>query len=129
MSAAEIAVRFAAALDADDFTAAGALLSPECCYEVRGDVLTGPDAILASYRAASEGARKEFDRVTYSSRVAEATDTSAIIEFADHIERAGAAHTFRSRQHLEVTDGRITAIRHEDLHGEREKLAEFRKCK
>jgi hypothetical protein len=126
MTTFDVAARFAAALDADDFAAAGALLSPECRYEVRGEVLTGPEAILASYREASESARREFGRVTYSSCVIEATDTTAIIEFADHLERAGTAHTFRSRQHLEVTAGRVTAIRHEDLPGEREKLAAFR---
>jgi hypothetical protein len=51
---------------------------------------------------------------------------SATIEFADHIERAGSAHVFRSLQHLTIANGVITAIRHEDLSGERERLAAFR---
>jgi hypothetical protein len=129
MTAHEIATRFAAALDADDFDAVRPLLAPDCRYEVRGAVLVGPDAILASYRAASEGGRREFDRLSYSSLVIHAENDSATIEFADHIERAGAAHTFRSRQHLTITADLITAIRHEDLPGERERLAAFREGK
>jgi hypothetical protein len=129
MNVADVAARFAAALDADDFAAAGQLLAPDGRYEVRGEVLVGPGAILKSYREASEAARREFDRVTYSSRVIEATLWTATIEFADHIERAGVTHTFRSRQHLEVKGGLITAIRHEDLPGEWEKLTEFRNAR
>jgi hypothetical protein len=128
MTAAEVAARFAAALDADDFAAARPLLAEGCRYEVRGEVLVGPDAILDSYRAASDGARREFSAVAYTSRVSRAEGNSATIEFADRIERAGRSHTFRSLQHLTVTDGLITAIRHEDLAGERERLAAFREA-
>jgi hypothetical protein len=123
MTAEEIAARFASALDADDFAAARVLLAPECRYEVRGSVLIGPDAILESYRVASEGGKREFDRLTYASCVIRAEGDSATIEFADHIERAGSSHTFRSHQHLTLANGVIVAIRHEDLPGEREKLA------
>ena|SRR5262245_5092126 len=126
MTAEEIATRFAAALDADDFAPARELLAASCHYEVRGAVLIGPDAILDSYRAASESARREFDRVSYASRVIRVEANSATVEFADHLERAGASHIFRSLQRLTITGGLITAIRHEDLPGEREKLAEFR---
>jgi len=126
MTAEEIATRFAAALDADDFAPARELLAASCRYEARGAVLIGPDAILDSYRAASESARREFDRVSYASRVIRVEANSATVEFADHLERAGASHTFRSLQHLTIAGGLITAIRHEDLPGEREKLAEFR---
>jgi hypothetical protein len=126
MSADEIAARFAAALDADDFDAFRALLAPDCRYEVRGAALVGPDAILDSYRYASEAAHSEFDEVTYASRVLRVDGDSAVIEFADHLEREGAVHVFLCLQHLTVAAGVITVIRHEDLPGEREKLSAFR---
>jgi hypothetical protein len=122
----DIAARFAAALDADDFGAVRPLLGEECRYDVRGETLVGPDAILDSYRTASASARRAFDRVTYSSRVVRTDADSATVEFADHLERAGSTHTFRSLQHLTIVDGVIVAIRHEDLPGEREKLAAYR---
>jgi hypothetical protein len=128
MTPAEVGARFAAALDADDFEAAGQLLAADCRYEVRGDVHVGPDAILDSYRSASAGAKKEFDSVSYESRVVAAGAGTATVEFADHIERNGQVHTFRCRQHLTLdTNGRIAGIVHEDLPGERERLAEFRR--
>jgi SnoaL-like domain len=125
--AEEVAGRFAAALDADDFFAARLILAENCRYDVRGETFVGPASILDSYRLASDAAHREFGWLTYSHRVVRADATGATVEFTDRIERAGAEHTFRSLQHLTIADGLIIAIQHEDLPGEREKLEQFRK--
>jgi hypothetical protein len=127
MTPAETGTRFAAALDADDFDAVRWVLAAGCRYEIRGTVLVGPDAILESYRSASEGAKQEFDSVRYESLVVAFGAGTVTVEFADHVERNGKAHTFRCRQRLTLdADGRVVGIVHEDLPGERERLTEFR---
>ncbi len=109
---------FAKALDADDFDAAAALLTPDCRYEVRGKVLTGPDAIIASYAEATREASRRFDAHSYDSAVA-----GTVILFSDHLVLGSEQHTFQCRQHLTLdAQDRITQIRHEDLPGRREAL-------
>lgn len=109
---------FANALDGDDFDAAAGLIASHCRYDVRGEVHNGPGAIVASYAAASEMVIGRFDGHEYDSVV-----TGTSIRFRDHLQHGGSKHTFVSRQHLVVENGLIVRIRHEDLAGERERLA------
>lgn len=120
------AERFASALDREDYAAAEACLAPDCEYHIRGMVHAGPAAILASYRAAGEGAAARFDSVRYESSVRPAPDGGAVIGFVDHLERRGERHTHRCEQRLSFdASGRIRRIEHVDLPGEREALAAF----
>jgi hypothetical protein len=119
------ALAFAAALDADDFERARALLSPECVYEVRGKTLRGTNDILRSYAEATRDAHARFDEVVYESRVEEA-ESELRIRFTDIVRSGGREHRFQSTQHLAFdADGRVARVVHEDLRGEREGLAAF----
>ena len=123
----DIVTRFARALDAEDYAAARLLLHDQCEYECRGEFFTGPEAILASYQENGDAGRNEFDEIAYESSVTVTGDSTAVIDFVDHLTRNGKQLTFRCRQWVEVNPaGWIIRIRHIDLPGEREALAEFR---
>ncbi|MBI3243132.1 MAG: nuclear transport factor 2 family protein [Chloroflexi bacterium] len=120
------ALAFAARLDANDFEAVKPLLAPDCRYDTTDQALTGPEAILKSYRENSEWAKATLELIDYESRVEESGEETAAVLFADHLTHHGLTHTYRCRQHLtfgpEMT---IIRIEHEELPGEREKLDEF----
>lgn len=119
------ATQFAAALDAEAYDEAIALLADECVYESPDGTLTGPEPIIASYRDKGEGASSRFDEITYRSQVEPIGDEFAVTYF-DGLRKGDRRHEFRCRQWLRVnTDGRIAAIRHEELDGERDRLREF----
>lgn len=125
----ETARAFARALDADDYTAARALLAPDCAYHTGREVLHGPEAILASYREASRWARASFDRVGYQSAVEEAGDRAVTVRFVDLLERRGLSHRHECVQQLCFgPDGRIARIVHRDLPGQAEALREYLRC-
>ena len=65
----EVVQAFAHALDRDDFEGALVLLSEDCVYEAREACHKGPLSILASYRDASDWAKRELQKVTYESTV------------------------------------------------------------
>ncbi len=122
----EIAARFARALDRDAFEEARALLDPDCLYRIGGKVLTGPDAILASYREAAEWGHRALDAVEYESVIVESGPGHAVIEFIDHLQAGGERYTHRSEQRVTVNaSGRIAHIEHRDLAGERAALDAF----
>ena len=119
------AVRFAAALDEDAFERARPLLAPDISYEVRGSVLTGKNAVLRSYADATRLARRTFERVAYESAVF-ASDTGARVHFTDVLGNGDREHRHTSVQHLTIDSvGLVRRIVHEDLPGERERLAAF----
>ena len=125
-AASFIAGQFAAALDAEDYAAAFALLAEDCLYEINGALRSTRHAIVESYRASAEDARRRFDEVEYLSAVAAAGDDSAVITFIDRLRLGDHWHEHRCRQHLAVNQrGLIAAISHEELPGEREHLAAF----
>jgi hypothetical protein len=124
--ARSLATRFAARLDADDFAGLEPMLAAGCAYETGRGTLTGPQAILGSYREASERARRLFDAVRYDSEVIEAGDGFAVIQFRDHLEVRGRTHVYRCRQRVTFGgDGTVTRIEHGELPGEREQLTAF----
>jgi ketosteroid isomerase-like protein len=117
---------FARALDADDYEGIRPLLAASCVYETGKGTLTGPDAVIASYRENGQLARERFDGVAYESAVVEAGPSSATVEFTDHLTARGEHFTYRCRQRLRFDDtGRIVAITHVELPGERERLQAF----
>jgi hypothetical protein len=118
--------RFAAALDAEDYLAAGALLAAGCVYHTGGEPLRGPEAILASYRASGAAAAARFEAVQYTSAVRLCGPSVAVVTFTDRVRRRGRWHEYRCRQRVRVgAAGLIVEIRHEELPGERERLREF----
>jgi hypothetical protein len=121
-----LAARIAALLDADDFVGLEPMLAPGCAYETGRGALTGPQAILASYREASERARRLFGTVRYDSEVVEAGEGFAVIQFRDHLGLHGQRHVHRCEQRVTFgSDGAVLRIEHRELPGERGRLAAF----
>jgi hypothetical protein len=126
MQALVIARKFADALDAEDYTAAEALLAPDCIYHIGDAALAGPARILESYRANSDSAKRRFDTVEYSSVVQELSPLTAMILFSDRLRIAHQWHEFHCQQRVQIGPrGLIETIRHEELAGERTRLTEF----
>jgi hypothetical protein len=120
------ACRLAAALDAEDYGSARATLAAGCVYHTGTTILTGPDAIIASYRANGEAARGRFDDIQYASRVEPAGVSGATITYTDRVRIGGEWHEYRCRQHVHFdAAGLVDEIRHEELPRERERLQEF----
>jgi hypothetical protein len=118
--------RLAAALDAEDYGAARACLAADCVYHGPDGVLTGSDAIIASYRDHSTAGRGRFDAVEYDSLVEAAAPAEVVITFTDRVRLGGRGHSFRCRQRVRVgRGGLVEEIRHEELPGERERLRAF----
>lgn len=122
----QIARQFAQALDAEDYPAARALLADGCVYTIRGETHRGPEAIVASYRANGDSGRETFDAIEYESRVEPLNETTAVIRFVDHLTHRGERFTFECEQRITVNEaGRIDAIEHIDLPGQREAFTAF----
>jgi hypothetical protein len=116
----------AEALDAEDYSAARAVLATGCVYHTATTILVGPHAIIASYRANGEAARGRFDAVEYTSRVEPTGAAEAVITYTDRVRRGDEWHEYRCRQHIHINKaGLIEEIRHEELPGERQRLQEF----
>ena len=118
----EIATKFASMLDRNDFENARRLFASHCVYEMRGEQIVGPDAILASYKASDDFAQSTLDVVHYESHVRE-TDGSIIIGYIDRIQHNGKSLVHRCEQRVEIgEDGLVERIVHCDLPGEVEAL-------
>jgi hypothetical protein len=118
--------RLAAALDAENYDTVRACLSAGCVYHGPDGVRTGPDAIVASYRDNGTAGAGRFDRIEYESLVEAAGPAEAVITFTDRVWLGGAWHRFLCQQHVRVgASGLVEEIRHEELPGERERLARF----
>ena len=117
---------FAAALDADDWAGAEALLADECVYAFRGGEMRGAAEIVGSYRKIGEWVARSFDAVRYESRVAPLEDVRVEIAFRDLIDHGEHHLDFRCKQRLRVdAEGRVVHIEHIDIEGEPEKAARF----
>ena len=117
--------RFAAALDAEAYDEAVQFLAHDCAYESPDGTLIGPEAIMASYRDNGERARSRFDEIVYSSIVAQ-YGYEYVVTYTDGLRLSDRWHEFRCRQRLRVNaEGKVVAIRHEEVPGERERLRRF----
>lgn len=123
----DIASRFAAALDASDYPLAAEFLAENCLYvDPAGMAHQGREAIIESYRASDEKARRNFDRVTYRSTATARKIGGVGLTFFDELHHGSARHTYRCAQ-IVYFDGRgmIERIEHSEFPGERGKLEEF----
>lgn len=66
-NSADVARRFAAALDAEDYAAAIELLADDCVYRSRSGPIVGLAAIVTSYRGIGDAARRQLDAIEYTS--------------------------------------------------------------
>lgn len=122
----QVVEKFAVALDHEDYPSAEQLLAPDCQYEIKGDRLSGPAAIIASYKGNGDDAAKRFDRIEYGSAVRHMDENQYVITFSDDIEHAGKRCFYRCEQYFTVSkQGLIEAIRHQEIPGEREALNQF----
>ncbi len=120
-----IARLFATALDRCDYDEATRHVGAGCRYQISGQELVGPEAIIASYRESAEWGRRVLDQVVYESEVQQAGDHVAVL-YIDRLTHHGETHVYRCRQRLWLDSaGRIVRIVHEELPGEREKLDAF----
>ena len=121
----EVAKTFVSMLNRSDFEGARRVLAPHCVYEMREDLLVGPDAILASYRGSDDLARGTLDFIQYESHVRE-TPSSWAIGYIDRIQHEGKSLVHRCKQIVEIgVHGLIERIVHCDLPGEVEALNSF----
>ena len=117
----------AAALDAEDYQTARALLADDCRYEFRGKVIQGADTIIDSYKTNGDAGHDRFDSVEFTSDVVSESDSSARINFTDVVTRSGDTHIHRCSQRVEFDAvSKIVRITHIDLPGEREALEQFK---
>jgi hypothetical protein len=121
-----IARRFAAALDAEDYLAASQFLAEQCVYHLGNATIAGRDAIIGSYRANGESAKRRFESFEYVSDVETTGASDASITFTDRLRSGDHSHEFRCRQHLRIgLGGLVEEIVHEELPGERQRLEDF----
>lgn len=127
MTPIEHVEKLANALDQDDYTTVTGVLSDDVVYRVGDRVLTGRDAVIASYAAASEMAHRLFDDVEYDHRVIATDDPHVFrVMYSDLLTVAGETHTHRAEQHVTVLpDVGVVAILDVEVAGEREKIDEF----
>lgn len=122
-----VVTAFARALDHNDFEAARTLLSSSCVYEVGGETLIGPDAVLASYAESARWVERNLDEVRYESEIVRETSAGCTVLYTDYLMKVPAQwHVHRCEQDVFVdAEGRVTRIVHRDLEGEKERLASF----
>ena len=125
MTAVEVVRAIAQALDADDFPAVAALLAEDCVYDTGGQVLRGPRAIVASYRAATEWAHAHLDSIRYESALEAPAGDEVGVVFTDRVVHRGRRHVHQCRQAFTVRDGRVTRIVHHELPGESAAMRAF----
>ena len=85
----QAAAALSAALDRNDFATAAQLISPDCVYEVRGEIMIGADLIIASYAASNQFAVTHFDEVRYESEVGVPEGDTVAVLYTDYLLKAG----------------------------------------
>ncbi len=121
----EVALRFAAALDTEDYAVVRTCLVDDCVYESPRGELIGPDAIVESYRANGDSARQRFDSIVYRHEIEPLGEGWFKIEFIDELHARGRSHVFRCNQRVQIGKGQIVRIDHEEIPGQREQLNLF----
>jgi len=121
------ATALAKALDREDYDTARALLADDCGYAIRDQQIDGADAIIASYQTNADAGHQQFDDLRFESAVSAISPNEARIDYTDYVECAGETLVHRCAQLVTVDDsGKVTAITHVDLPGERERLEAFK---
>jgi hypothetical protein len=117
----------AQALDRDDYQMAASVLADRVEYTVGDEAIVGPDAVVASYRAASEMAHRLFDEVGYHHEVLVTDDPITFrVGYTDVLTVAGETLVHSAEQVVTATpDDGVIRIVNVDLPGERERVDEF----
>lgn len=126
-SAIDVVEALADALDGDDYVTAASVMSDAVEYTVGDQKLNGPDAVVASYRAASETAHRLFDRVEYGHEVIATDDTNLFrISYSDTLTIGDETIRHMAEQHVSVAPGEgVVGIVNVEIPGEREKVDSF----
>jgi hypothetical protein len=123
-----VAARFARALDVEDYRSLASLLSADCQYFAPKGRIVGLEAIVASYREASNWAKENIHSVRYESDVRVHPKGNAVVTFLDHLEHEGLKHIYACEQAVIVAvEGKIHRIVHHDIPGQREATDAFLK--
>lgn len=118
----QIAQQFAHALDANEFTLAGSLLSQDCTYSINDKELIGVKSIIDSYKEADAWCNRTLDAYKYESCV----DENGVITFYDHLEHDGVQHTHCCKQKITLnSSGLIEKIEHIELPNEQKNIEIF----
>jgi hypothetical protein len=119
--------QLAEALDHDDYETAASAMSDRVNYSIGDKEIQGPEAVVASYREASERARRLFDRVVYGHHVMETSEPNTFrVRYSDSLTFAGETLNHVTEQHVTVSsDQGVIRIVGVDLPGEREKVDMF----
>lgn len=117
----------AEALDHDDFVTAASVMAGDVVYSIGGKQLTGRDAVVESYRAASAMARRVFEHVEYSHEVIRTDDSHFFrVSYSDLLTAGSEVLTHMAEQHVTVEPGvGVAHIENVDLPGEKEKVDKF----
>lgn len=123
----ELAETLARALDADDYTAAASTMAEDVEYTIGDESFRGPDAVVASYRAASDMAHRLFDQVRYDHQVMTTADRNVFrISYSDELTVGDETLGHKAEQHVTVTPGvGVIRIVNVDVAGEKEKVDAF----
>jgi len=116
---------FASSLDAEDYQRTLSLLAGHCIYDSPTGQLTGPVAIVSSYREPGDLARERFDSIVYRHRVVPLGEGWYQIEFIDELVAGSRSHVFRCNQRVRIDKGQIVRIIHEEIPGQRDRLNAF----
>ena len=117
----------AQALDDDDYVAAASTMADRVEYTIGEELIHGPQAVVASYRASSEMARRLFDEVGYGHEVVPTDDPYSFrVIYSDVLTVGGETLTHTAEQTVTVApDEGVVRIINVDLPGEREKVDRF----
>ncbi len=120
------ALRWADALDHDDFDHLPAFMATDCVYHAPASDLVGPEDIVDSYRQSSIWAHDTFDSITWDSSCELESDDTVLITFVDITQHQGQHHEYRCRQRVRFdADWRIAEITHISIPEEERLLADF----
>jgi hypothetical protein len=126
-SPSDIVERLADALDRDDYEAAMKVMADRVRYSIGEQVLEGPEAVVQSYRTASETAHRLFDRVEYGHDVVSTDDPHTFrVSYSDKLTVSGESLTHMAEQQVTVDPEQgVIGIVNVDVPGEREKVDAF----
>ena len=117
----------ARALDADDYETAASSLADHVEYTVGDEAIVGPEAVISSYRAASEMAHRLFDKVGYDHETYPTDDPNTFrVGYTDELTIGGESLVHSAEQRVTVSgDDGVVRIINVEIPGEREKVDEL----
>lgn len=117
----------ARALDGDDYETVASVLSPDVEYAIGNELHRGKDAVVASYRTASELAHRLFDRVVYGHEILPADQSRPFrVRYSDDLTVGDETLRHIAEQRVTaVEDVGVTRILNVDVPGERERVDAF----